>query len=865
MVDGEALRRVLAGEDDEGEQLRASRVPVSVAGYDLTFSAPKSVSVLFALGDADVREAVRAAHDRAVREALGYMERTAAAVRRGAGGSRVEPAGGFIAAAFRHRTSRAGDPQLHTHVLVANLAQGPDGRWSTLGRPSPVHACARDELRLPGGAPERADARAGSAMAERAGWHRRDRRRAEAGAQGVQPAPGGHRGGARAVGHLRPSRVRSGRAGHPAGEGSAHELPGAPARLARAGCRARVRSRRAAGDLHNRVARELSDAQLDQLFALLAGPTGLTLRTATFSRRDVVQALSERLPAEMVVSGARLEALADRFLSSERVVALLPGDADTESQLAFRRRDGRVVPLAREEWLYSTPELLALERRIVETAGAASNAGAGQADAAAIKHALRARPTLGCDQRAMIERLCADGDRISVVVGKAGTGKTFALAAAREAWQATGHPVLGVAIARRAAKQLQTDAGIATTSVAALLRDLDRPNGGLPRGAVLVVDEAGMVSTRQLATLLDAVERVDGKLVLVGDHRQLPELEAGGSFRALVRRGLAIELTENRRQSEAWERRALDLLRDGDAGHAVEQYVEHERVHVAATPEAAREQLVADWHATAPELDAVMIARRRADVADLNCRARARLRDAGAVVGPELQVGEVAFARGDRVVVKRNDARLGVTNGERGVVIAVDVEHQRLAVQLSDDDVTLDRAFLTTPTRQGDPSLAHGYAITCHVAQGVTVDRTFVLADDSLTRELGYTAMSRGRHRNDLYLADRPDEPRAEYAPVQAEHRTALDSLVAALQDERGAVLAIDSGRPDPEQQLAQAQRQLTNASATRAELEEGRWRPWRRRELQVAVEREAAARRTVDDLARVVAEQRHASRPSSR
>jgi hypothetical protein len=329
----------------------------------------------------------------------------------------------------------------------------------------------------------------------------------------------------------------------------------------------------------------------------------------------------------------------------------------------------------------------------------------------------------------------------------------------------------------------------------------------------------------------------------------------------LVRRGLAIELTENRRQSEAWERRALDLLRDGLAGHAVQQYVEHERVHVAATPEAAREQLVADWHATAPELDAVMIARRRTDVADLNRRARARLRDAGEVVGQELPVGDIAFARGDRVVVKRNDARLGVTNGERGEVIAVDVEYQHLALQLSDDVVSLDLAFLTTPTRAGDPALTHGYAITCHVAQGVTVDRTFVLADDSLTRELGYTAMSRGRHRNDLYLADRLDEPRAEYRPVQAEHRTALDRLVAALQDERGAVLAIDSGRPDPEQELAKAQRHLIEASATRAEVEAGRWRPWRRRGLQVAVEREVAARRT-DDLARVVAEQRHASRP---
>ena len=151
----------------------------------------------------------------------------------------------------------------------------------------------------------------------------------------------------------------------------------------------------------------------------------------------------------------------------------------------------------------------------------------------------------------MVERLCLAGERVAVVVGKAGAGKTFALAAAREAWHATDRAVLGVEVARRAANQLQADAGIASTSVAALVADLDRPGGGLAAGAVLVVDEAGMIATRQLAKLLDAIEQADGKLVLVGDHRQLPELEAGGAFRALVHRGLAVELTENRRQREA--------------------------------------------------------------------------------------------------------------------------------------------------------------------------------------------------------------------------------------------------------------------------------------------------------------------------
>lgn len=293
LVDGEALRRVLAGEDDEGKQLRASRAPVSVAGYDLTFSAPKSVSVLFALGEADVREAVRAAHDRAVREALGYAERTAAAVRRGAGGSRVEPAGGFIAAAFRHRTSRAGDPQLHTHVLVANLAQGPDGRWSTLdGRRLYKHARAtsfvyqavlRSELTRELGV-RWLSVRDG--IAEIAGVPKPvlkefSRRRADIEAALEHSGTSGPRACEAAALATRQAKDR-----RTSFQALQREWRG------RAAARGFARDELQA-ILHNRVAHELSDAQLDQLFALLAGPTGLTLRTATFSRRDVVQALSE--------------------------------------------------------------------------------------------------------------------------------------------------------------------------------------------------------------------------------------------------------------------------------------------------------------------------------------------------------------------------------------------------------------------------------------------------------------------------------------------------------------------------------------------------------------------------------------------
>ena len=598
--------------------------------------------------------------------------------------------------------------------------------------------------------------------------------------------------------------------------------------------------------------------EVARVFDQLAGPRGLTLRSATFSRRDVVQALAEQLRPDSIVTAAELEALADRFLVSRDVVELLPVGAERGTRVTFRRRDGRMLPVAREEACYSTAELLTLERHVVATALTSRGTAAGQADERAVRRALASRRTIGADQRAMVEHVCLGGDRVAVVVGRAGTGKTYSLAAAREAWQASGFPVLGVAVARRAANQLQADAGIATTSVAALIAALEREREPLPARAVLVVDEAGMVATRQLARLLDAVERVNGKLVLVGDHRQLPELEAGGTFRALVHRGLAIELTENRRQREAWERRALDQLRDGQADAALEAYDTHGRIHLGSTADEIRRRLVADWDELRGSGEAVMIARRRSDVADLNRRARNLLREAGELGGKELD----GFAAGDLVVVKRNDASLGVTNGDRGRIAAVDLGRQRLLIRFGDAEIAVDRDWLMTPTTHGDRPLVHGYAITCHVAQGLTVDRALVLGDEGLTSEVGYTAMSRGRLSNDLYVAERDEPPRAEYAPTQSPARPALERLAVALRTQRATVLAIDSGQPATNARLASARRQLVRARHDRERLERRRALPWRAARLDAARAVELAAQRRVDELQRIAAEAVHERRP---
>jgi conjugative relaxase-like TrwC/TraI family protein len=847
-VDGEELRRVLDGLDGDGEPLRGSSGAVRNAGYDLTFSAPKSVSVLFGLGEVEVREAVRAAHDAAVSEALGYMERTAAAVRRGHGGLRVEPASGFVAAAFRHRTSRAGDPQLHTHVLVANLGRGPDGRWSALdGRRLYAQARSasfiyqavlRSELSRSLGVEWRLVRRgiAELAAVPRSVVRAFSRRRAQIEAELQAHGTSSPQAAEAAALSTRGAKDRSATPESLREEWLARAAALGFAREQLAAVTARERMRRPAG------------VDLERLFDGLASPTGLTRSQSSFDRGDVIQALCELLPAAARVTAAGLEATADGFLERPDVAALVPEDE------SFRRRDRRRLPLAREGLRYSTTELLAQEQQLVATA-ASSEAVAPTAAERDVRRAIRSRPTLSDEQRQMIEELCLDGRRVAVVAGKAGTGKTFALTAAREAWQAAGHPVLGVAVARRAARELETGAGIQSTSVAALLQDLARGHG-LPRGSVLVLDEAGMAPTRDLATLLENVEHAGGKLVLVGDHRQLPEIEAGGAFRALVRRGLAVELTENQRQREPWERRALDLIADGHADRAVPQYVQHERIHLADTSDQTMARLVADW--SAGSRDAVMLAHRRADVAQLNELARERLRDAGLLYGPELELAGGRFAAGDQLVIKRNEPALGVSNGDRGEVLAVDPVGRRMLASIDDRRVELGPDFLDDITRHGDPTLLHGYAVTVHVAQGLTVDHAHLLTDHGLTRELSYTALSRGRHSNHLYLTRHPDDPHAEIEPTDPP-RDPIDRLTQALQRSDVAELAIDM---DPHRQVQDAEQRLRAASAERRGLEETRWSPRRRGRLDDATRREREAAHQVERARRLAAEQQHGAKP---
>lgn len=793
-VDGDALRRLLGGEHPAsgvalGRAAGAKRVP----GFDVTFSAPKSVSVLYGIGDERVRGLIQAAHDQAVRDAFGYLERHAAVTRRGAGGVHSIPGAGLVAAAFRHRTSRAGDPQLHTHVLIANLTLGADGRWSALdGRRLYAHGKTAGYLyearlrALLSREPGVQWTPVGNGIADVAGVPTAvlrgfSRRRAEIEAElerhGTRSAAAAQVA-ALETRRRKDYRVRPGQL-VPEWRQRAATLGLAPERIPAL--------------LDRAVLARLGPEMEEAIAVRLAAADGLTRQRSTFTRRDVIQAFCEAMPPGTDATVEAIEAAADRFLRSERAVVLAVGERRATRSDVLRRRDGRVVPIVRDERAYSTPELLALERRVLDYAIGSQDGQTGVVPSRVVERSIARRQTLGAEQAEMVRRLTTDGAAVAVVVGQAGTGKTFALAVAREAWQHSGHTVIGAALARRAARELEDGAGIASTSISALLAELSaRPGRGIPRRSVLVIDEAGMVATRQIAELVEHAARAHAKLVLTGDHRQLSEIEAGGAFRALATRLPAIELTENRRQTALWERDALELLREGRAEEALRRYEHHDRVVTNDSAASVRSRLVADWWAAPDPHEAVMIAFRRADVADLNGRARALMHATGALCADEIHLPGGSFARGDRVLLRRNDRRLGVINGDRGEIATVDSGSRTVDVELGGRRVRLDRGYLDRTSERTGPSLAHGYAITGHSAQGLTCDEAFVLVTSEASREWCYTALSRGRHANRLYAVAPETSERDEYAP-SSERRDGRDALVEALGRSTAKTLATDA------------------------------------------------------------------------
>jgi conjugative relaxase-like TrwC/TraI family protein len=731
--------------------------------FDLTFAAPKSVSVLAAVGDERARGAVLRAHGAGVAAALDYLETEACFVRRGRNGVRVLPAGGFVGAVYIHEMARSGDPHLHAHLVIANRVRGPDARWSAPDmRPVYAHAktagtiadaVMRAELSRSLGVewgPVRNGIAELAAVPEAVREHfsvRHAEIMEEALARGYTS-----REGVAAIQRETRDRKRVVERGQAVADWRARaaEHGFGALELQRALGRARAVS---TPEYHARLAANEEH---------MLGPEGLTRRSSTFGRREVIQTLAEVHPEG--ASLGILERLADDFLA-RRCVSLTPA--------------GEEAGHGHREALFTTPDMLRTELRLIEAAIGRDPIGAVVADPGTIEAAIALRPTLGADQEAAVRHLCAGEGRVRVLEARAGTGKTFTLQALREAYERSGVPVVGVAWQGQAADVLTREAGIASQTAALLLRRIERgERDAIPAGAVIVVDEAAMMPTRALERLVHEVAWASARLVLVGDRAQLPAIDAGGGFAALADRLGAVELVENRRQQSEVQRRVAAHLAGGRAAEAVALLSQKGRLQAFDDARAARRALIAAWARAELETPgtSLMLAHDRHDVRELNAMAREWREAWGLISDRRIVVWGTEWAIGDRLVCRRNDYGLGVRNGTRGTVVELDSDARHLDLRTDTDElVRLPAGYLA--------HAHHGYALTGHVSQGATVDRTFVLASPERGgAEWAYVAASRQRHDLQVFVVHH-DLEAVEEALARAWSRSQAKGLALDLVD----------------------------------------------------------------------------------
>lgn len=513
---------------------------------------------------------------------------------------------------------------------------------------------------------------------------------------------------------------------------------------------------------HRRIARE-NGARIvtDPSIALDA----ITHHQSTFTRRD------------MALFAHRHSDGIDQFNE-------VMGAMHRASELVELGKDGR------DEDRFTTREMIEAERRLHRAAELMAEKERHQvADRnrkAALARAEARGLVLSGEQTEALAHV-TDGRDLGIVVGYAGTGKSAMLGVARDAWEAAGYEVRGAALSGIAAESLESGSGIASRTIASLEHGWKQGRDLLTSRDVLVIDEAGMVGTRQLERVLSHAAESGAKVVLVGDAQQLQSIEAGAAFRSLHDRHGGVEITEVRRQREGWQRDATRDLATGGTGAAIHAYDAHGMVREAETREQARDDLIDRWdrdRQAAPDRSRIILTHTNDEVCALNEVARERMRKAGDL-GEDVRVtverGERSFAAGDRVMFLQNERGLGVKNGTLGTV--EQVGERSLSVRADDGrSVSFD---LKDYNR-----IDHGYAATIHKAQGMTVDRTYVLATSGLDAHAGYVALSRHRDGMDLHYG------RDDFADE--------NKLVRTLSRDRAKDMVLDYEQAEPARDYAE-------------------------------------------------------------
>ncbi|CUW92121.1 MULTISPECIES: MobF family relaxase [Rhizobium/Agrobacterium group] len=788
LVNADLFERLFAGKDANGRSLvtngggRLDRVPA----FDITLSAPRSVSLVWALGDQQTRQAIEAAHAKAVRQTLELLEREAAFARRGRGGERIERVA-LTAALFRHGESRPAehadgvifaDPNLHTHCVVLNLATRGDGSVGAL------HSTVLRDWKMAAGAVYHAALAAGVMDA----GPTLDR----IGRNGIFEVAGI---GDDAIQYFSARRQEIVEELAQAGveSGNAAALAAVVARTTRAAKTAGTASRedawsaaarRIGFDLEASVsmtAEPGADGQPPETLLaerLAALPARLTETRSVLDRRDLFRAVGEALVGTGF-GAERVELEIDRLLANGLFIEI--------------GRDRLGLPR------YSTPEMIRIERDVAEMAAAAAIAQAYVVSNTMLVEECRRKGLSEEQTAAAIE--AGRPVMISVIEGAPGTGKSTLLSPVVRCWKSSGYRVVGAATAWRVANALRDDLAIEARATASWLARSQQGKPFLDDRTVLIVDEAGLLSSREMHALLTEARKARAKVLLVGDRDQLQAIGAGSGLRLVAHAVDTAKVTMIVRQHERWAREAVTAFGEGDAKAALNAFAERgllKEVDGQAAAIRAAVDRVEDVLLGAHPESALILARTNAEVAAIGHEVRGRLRDHGMVTGGDVTVTAVTpsghatgllLACGDRIRFLARNNDLGVVNGTVGTITNMFMTDEGVSAQPSGaimieariEERTVRFSTADIADEQGRARLGWAYASTLYGAQGMTVDKASVLLTPAFDRHDIYVAASRARKETAL-IVDR--------TRIDAEMREGTNALGEPDPDRRREWLA---------------------------------------------------------------------------
>lgn len=812
------LKMLLEGFNSKtGESVASNAGDKHRKGHDLCFSAPKSVSTMWANASPEVREKIEQAQAKAVANAVDYIEKNVAHTRRGKGGVEREKAN-IIAASYEHGTSRSQDPQVHTHLTVGSHGIGQEsGKVNSLNsKDFYIHKKAigaiyraelANELQQTTGCKIERDGESFSIAGSNKEIEKHYSKRSE---------------------EIKKQMDAKGTSGSKAAEAAA--LSGRP-----------VKENISRKELFETWEKESKELGYDINSVL--NNDDLEFDKPEFDGDKLIKAATEN---DAVFSKAQLHMLVAQELQG------IEGADSLEDKIQELQDNGELIKLGTQQGMqyFTTKEILKIEQDIIDFAKDGKDKDDWKISDEAIKQAIKNKEgidengnktEMSKEQQNALRHICGKG-QVSCVTGAAGTGKSFMLEAAKEAFEAEGFKVTGCSLSNKAAVELQNGSGIESQSIHSLLYELDSGKKTLTNKDIIVMDEAAMTDTKLMGRVKDKVEQAGAKFIKVGDTGQIQSIGSGGTFGRTSREIGSAEILEVRRQKIEWQKQAANNLRAGKAAKALGAYKANDALHLDKTVSQTQAKMVERWNKTdVAQSDKMMIAGRRQDVSKINRLARAALKQDGNL-GAEITAittdrdgneKKTKIAENERIIFTKNNKQIGIMNSDLATVKDISIDENGdtiLSVELDREDRKTGEKIAVDINTSEHSEFGHGYCITAHKSQGATVDHAFFYTSGFSNKELAYVSSSRHKFGCEIFAAleevglKADEEITHESEKLTAEEIQAveekLEKLMSQSSEKKTAMEQAEEAGIDTKQLLSDSDSKMEQAESKIQEAE---------------------------------------------